>query len=136
MTDPLIFDTTVWIEFLGNKSTPGANLLTAYIQNENQVFLLPTIIQEVLQGIREDSQYKKVKDSFSYFTVLQMPPVQASVGAADLYRMLRKKGVTIRKSNDCLIAYYAIEFEIPLVHVDSDFDLIGGHSDLKIFSPS
>jgi predicted nucleic acid-binding protein len=47
------------------------------------------------------------------------------------YRSLRKKGLTIRKSNDCLIAFYAIEFSIPLVHLDNDFDLISSHSKLK-----
>jgi predicted nucleic acid-binding protein len=131
MNGPLIFDTSVWIEFLGNKNTPGANLLTSYISNDEQVLLIPTIIQEVLQGIREDIQYQKIKDSFSYFTVLQLPPIQAAVGAAELYRMLRKKGLTIRKSNDCLIAYYAIEFSIPLVHSDNYFELIVQHSKLK-----
>ena len=125
MSHRLIFDTSVWIDFLRNKSTSEAELLTNYIENNYPVVLTPTIVQEVLQGIRDDTQYQQIKDILSYFTILQLPPVQAAIGAAELYRSLRKKGLTIRKSNDCLIAFYAIEFSIPLIHSDADFDVIG-----------
>jgi predicted nucleic acid-binding protein len=131
MSEPLIFDTSVWIDFLKNKSNPEVDLLTSYIEHDDQVLLMPTILQEVLQGIREDKQYTHIKEIFSYFTVLQIPPVQAATGAAELYRGLRKKGLTIRKSNVCLIAFYAIEFSTPLVHLYSDFELICKHSKLK-----
>jgi predicted nucleic acid-binding protein len=127
----LLFDTSVWIDFLRNDDTAEVQLLTEYISNDDPVVLVPTIIQEVLQGIRDDAQFKKVQDIFSFFTILQLPPVTAAVGAAELYRALRKKGVTIRKSNDCLIAYYAIEFSVPLVHCDGDFTLISKHSKLR-----
>jgi len=135
MSEPLIFDTSVWIDFLRGKSNPQVDLLTLYIDHNDQVLLIPTILQEVLQGIREDTQYRQIKEIFSYFTVLQLPPVQAAIGAAELYRGLRKKGLTIRKSNDCLIAFYAIEFSTPLVHLDSDFEFVSKHSKLKTWHP-
>lgn len=131
MRDQLIFDTSVWIDFLRNKSGPASDLLADYIEYNDQVLLVPTILQEVLQGVREDAQYRHIRDIFSYFTVLQVSPVRAAIGAAELYRSLRKKGLTIRKSNDCLIAFYAIEFSTTLVHLDNDFDLISMHSKLK-----
>jgi hypothetical protein len=135
MSDPLIFDTSVWIDFLRNKSNPPSDLLTSYIERNDQVLLTPTILQEVLQGIRDNAQYQHIKEILSYFTTLQHPPIQAAAGAAELYRSLRKKGLTIRKSNDCLIAFYAIEFSIALVHSDSDFDLITKHTKLKTWKP-
>jgi predicted nucleic acid-binding protein len=131
MSEPLIFDTSVWVDFLRNKSNPPSDLLTSYIEKNDQVLLTPTILQEVLQGIRDDAQYQHIKEILSYFTTLQHPPVQVAVGAAELYRSLRKKGLTIRKSNDCLIVFYAIEFSIPLVHSDNDFDLIGKNTKLR-----
>lgn len=133
MNGPLLFDTSVWVDLLQGRSNPASRLLEDYVEMNDQVLLVPTILQEVLQGIREDKQYRHIKDIFSYFTMLQLPPTQAAIGAAELYRMLRKKGLTIRKSNDCLIAYYAIEFSVPLVHSDADFDLIGKHSRLKVW---
>jgi predicted nucleic acid-binding protein len=54
--------------------------------------------------------------------------------AATIYRLLRAKGVTIRKSNDCLIAAYAIEAGLPVAHLDRDFDRIARHTDLAVIS--
>jgi len=68
-------------------------------------------------------------------TNVSLDPYQVSVQAAQLYRSLRKKGVTIRKANDCLIACYAIHFDIELCHNASDVDLIGKNSSLKIWKP-
>ena len=108
-------------------------MLTSYIENDDPIVLAPVIIQEVLQGIRYDAQFKKVKEIFSYFNVLQISPAVAALGAAELYRSLRKKGATIRKSNDCLIAYYAIEYSMPVVHQVADFDAIAKFSRLKVW---
>ena len=134
MNEPLLFDTSVWIDFLNKKRAPGADLLEQYILSDDQIYLTPTILQEILQGIRDDAKYEQTKETLAYFNVLDLPPVQATIGAADLYRALRKKGATIRKSNDCLIAYYALEFSITVVHNDSDFDQIEQHTDLKVWS--
>ena len=131
----LLFDTSVWIDFFKNKNTPEVELLTEYIENDDPVAIIPTIIQEILQGIRDDVQFKKIKDLLSYVTVLELSPVTAAIGAATLYRSLRKKGVTIKMSNDCLIAFFASEFSIPLIHNDGDFELISKHSKLKIWKP-
>lgn len=131
MSEQLIFDTSVWIDFLRNKTNPEADLLTDYIQSNHPVILIPTIVQELLQGIRDDTQYLHIRDILSYFTILEIPPLQAAIGAAELYRFLRKKGLTIRKSNDCLIAFHAINSSITLVHSDNDFELISKHSKLK-----
>ncbi len=129
----LLFDSLIFIDFFRNESTPEVDLLTSYIENDDPVMLTPTIVQEVLQGIRDDIHYKQVKEILSAFTILQMQPVAAAIGAAELYRSLRKKGVTVRKSNDCLIAFYAIGFSIPLVHKDGDFELIAKHSKLEVW---
>ena len=53
---------------------------------------------------------------------------------AQIYRALRKKGVTVQKPNDCLIAFYAIHFKLELVHNDKDFDKIAKHTSLKVYA--
>jgi predicted nucleic acid-binding protein len=88
------------------------------------VFTCPVIIQEILQGIRDDKSFNEVKISFLALPVLIEDPVEAAVGAAQIYRQLRRKGITIRKSNDCLIAYYALKNSKKVIHRDRDFDLI------------
>jgi len=131
MTSPLIFDTSVWIDYAGRKDTPQTHLLTYYLQNDYETPLVPVVAQEFLQGIREDSQHRRMKDILSWHTKLEIPHMAAAMGASNLFRFLRKQGVTIRKSNDCVIAFYAISFDLEVVHNDSDFELISRHSGLK-----
>lgn len=131
----LVFDSTIWIDALNKKNTEKVELLRNIAPNENSVILFPVIAQEVLQGIKSDEQFKKVYQNLNGFTVFSLPPWETHIGAAILYRDLRKKGITIRKPNDCIIAFLAIHFKLELVHNDSDFDLIAQNSPLKIYKP-
>ena len=129
----VLVDTSVWIDFLNGKNNKSTRILTKLIQDDVRVVLCPTIIQEILQGISEDKSFKEVKENLSGFEVLPLDGVLAAYGAATLYREIRKKGVTIQKSNDCLIAFYAIHHKVTLLHKDKDFDLIARHSSLRVF---
>lgn len=131
MKQPLLFDSSIWIDGFRNNETPEVDLLNYYIQNNFEIPLVPTVVQEVLQGIGNDHEHRKMKETFRGFTQLEIPSMVAAHGAAELFRLLRKKGVTIRKSHDCLIAFYAMSFDLELVHKDSDFDLISSHFSLK-----
>ena len=124
MSEGLLFDTSVWINFFLGKNCKKVEILTTYLKEDIPVYTCPVIIQEILQGIKSDYQFKKVKESLLTLLCLVEDPVEAALGAAELYRKLRKKGITIRKSNDCLIAWYAIKNSIDVVHCDRDFALI------------
>ena len=132
MIQPLIADTSIWIDFFNDKKSKGIETLSQYLEEDYTVFLTPVIIQEILQGIRLDSDFSKVKEYLLCFDILEIDQKEAAIGAAELYRSLRKNGATVRKSNDCLIAFYAIYFKIPLLQNDSDFKLISKHSKLKL----
>jgi predicted nucleic acid-binding protein len=124
MRKKIIVDTSVWIQFLNGVPSKEVDYLKEAILVGELVYVCPTIIQEVLQGIRDDKQYEVVKDYLLAFDRLEWEPVAAGIAAADLYRALRKKGITIRKSNDCLIAAFAKEFGLSVLQVDRDFQLI------------
>ena len=91
------------------------------ISQDAFIFICPSILQEVLQGIRSDHDFELVKRRLLSFEILNWHPVIASLSSVNLYRKLRKDGITIRKSNDCLIAAFAIHFELPILHIDRDF---------------
>lgn len=129
-----LHDTSVWVDFRRNIYAPHTNLLDQDLI-ENKVCICPVIVQEVLQGVRLDVEFNNIKNDFSALHLLDFDSMQAAIAAAQLYRQLRQKGVTIRKPNDCLIAAYAIHFEVELCHNDSDFDLIAAHTSLKIWQP-
>ena len=129
----LLFDTSIWIDYLSGQETSKVNLLDEYLLNTDVLQICPPIIQEILQGIRQDEQFSKIKKNLDRLLCLQIDAKEAAFGAAELYRNLRKKGITIRKPNDCLIAFYAISFDVELVHKDSDFDLMIDHTPIKIY---
>lgn len=129
----LLFDTSIWIDYLRGQETPKVNLSDEYLLNTDVLQICPPIIQEILQGIRQDEQFSKIKKNLDRLLCLQIDAKEAVFGVAELYRNLRKKGITIKKPNDCLIAFYAISFDVELVHNDSDFDLMIDHTPIKIY---
>lgn len=129
-----LYDTSAWIDFRKNVISALTNQLDEDLQ-DNLVCICPVIIQEVLQGVREDADFEALKEDFKALKILQLEATEVAVAAAQLYRQLRKKGVTIRKPNDCLIAAYALHFDLEICHNDVDFDQISAHTDLKIWKP-
>ncbi len=129
----VLVDTTVWIDFFGGLPQQHVVALRELIENDENLCVCGVILTEVLQGIRSDADYRKIKDCFDSLILLPMRQ-KTFLRAADLYRSLRKKGVTIRKPIDCMIAAVAIEHDLPLLHNDRDFDQIAKGSKLEIFS--
>ena len=131
----ILADTTIWIDFFNGKGkTKQADVLQQIISNENTVCICPIIYQEILQGIRDDTTFTEIKNILKSVTMLDVPIMTIVNHAIDLYRNLRKKGITIRKPYDCLIASYAILEDAFLLHNDSDFEQMENHCNLKIYS--
>ncbi len=133
----VLVDTTVWIDFFADRPEPHVAALRRIIENGEDLCLCGLVLAEILQGIRSDSAYRRTKDYLS--ALIYLPMRRATfVRAAEIYRSLRRKGVTIRKPVDCMIASVAIEYSLPLLHNDRDFKQIAGHSKLEVvpISPS
>jgi predicted nucleic acid-binding protein len=130
----MLFDTTVWVDHLNKGETPQAILLAEILPN--RVFITSTILQEVLQGISNPNYADVVRQLLLQQKILRWDEVEAALFAAQLYADLRRKGVTIRKPNDCLIASFALHFDLELCHNDSDFNQIALQYPLKIWRPA
>ena len=126
----VLVDTTVWIDFFSANPYPHVKTLENLIVDREDICLCGIILTEVLQGIREDSEFKRTRDLFTNLIFL---PMEYSVflRSAEIYRALRRKGITIRKPVDCMIASVAIEHDIPLLHNDKDFVPIEKNFGLK-----
>jgi predicted nucleic acid-binding protein len=129
----VLVDTSVWIDAFNGKPSTKVDLLTALLLNGKPVCITPTILQEVLQGIRNDNDFERVKYTMSGFFILRGDQTEAAIGAANIYRHLRKNGITIRRANDCLIAFYAIKFNLSILHNDIDFENMAKHTSLLIY---
>lgn len=132
MGSGVLVDTSVWIHFFNGVESLQVEYLRQGVQDDELLYVCPIIIQEVLQGIRSDKDYENVKDSLLAFPVTDWDPIEAAIAAADLYRDLRKKGVTIRKSNDCLIAAFAQRFDLAVLHVDRDFSIMAEQGVIRV----
>jgi hypothetical protein len=118
-----LVDTSVWIDFFAARNTAQVVALESSIDQREDLCLCGVIITEVLQGIRDDKQYKQTESVLS--NLIYLPMDQSTfLLAANIYRTLRSRGITIRNSVDCMIAAVCIEHEANLLHNDRDFDHI------------
>ena len=128
----ILVDSSVWIDGFNPKiKTPEKEHLKQLIQDDYPIYLCPVIYQEVLQGIRDERAYEQIKSILQHYEMIHIDIMNVTEHAIDLYRLLRKKGITIRKSVDCLIASYAILANMALLHNDIDFSHIAQASKLK-----
>ena len=125
----VLVDTSVWIDFFAARPLPHVEVLETLIKRRENICICGIILAEVLQGIRQDTEFRKTKDLFNSLILLPMP-YTVFLRSAEIYRKLRKKGFTIRKPLDCMIASVAIENDIFLLHNDKDFHPIEKHSGL------
>ena len=126
-----LVDTTVWIDFFKGHDTPQVRHLESLIGADEDICICGVILTEVLQGVREDKDYAAVSTRFDAFIYLPMTQ-KTFRRAVEMYRSLRKQGVTIRNAVDCMIAAVAIEHDLPLLHNDRDFLPLANHSGLKV----
>jgi predicted nucleic acid-binding protein len=125
-----LVDTTVWIDFFTGKANPQVAVLDLLISEGQDICICGMVLTEVLQGVREDKQYKQIYSCFQNLIYLNMTQAM-HLHAANIYRSLRKQGITIRKPIDCMIASLAITHNIQLLHNDRDFEPIATHCHLK-----
>jgi predicted nucleic acid-binding protein len=129
----ILVDTSVWIDFLNGVNNPYRDILHLLIKNDNNICLSEIILMEILQGIKDDKQHKEIKDYLLAFPVLKATPIKTYTHAAEIYRLCKKKGDTIKKPIDCLISAVAIENNAVLLHNDSDFTRIAKTISLKFY---
>lgn len=127
----VLVDSTVWIDFLRNTKTPETDKLVELIENRADLCLCGFVLTEVLQGIRDEKQYVATKRQFSDLIYLDSDQSTFELGAT-IYRNLRKQGITIRNSIDCLIAATVIQHDVSLLEDDRDYQFINDHYPLSL----
>jgi len=126
-----LIDTSAWIDFFRGAPSSENTLLKECLNRREHIFITGVIAQEVLQGIRDDSQYRTLRDFLFLFSRIDSE-FSDYVAGANIYRDLRKRGATIRSPVDCLIAALAIRHQLFLLHKDRDFTVIARHHPLSI----
>jgi len=127
----VLVDSTVWIDFLRNTKTRETDKLTELIESREDLCICGFVLTEVLQGIREEKQYVATKQQFANLIYLEVDQSSFELGAT-IYRNLRKQGITIRNSIDCLIAATVVQHNVALLEDDRDYPFIDAHYPLNL----
>jgi len=113
-------DSSVWIDYFNGKDSVETKFLDAALSSDT-ICLGDIILAEVLQGFRNDVDYRQARELLTSLPVYQMLSPEVAITSADNYRKLRKRGITVRKSVDVWIATYCIENGIQLLFSDRDY---------------
>ena len=116
----ILVDSGVWIDYFNGATTPEADFLHEVLGIQS-VAVGDLILAEVLQGFKSDKDFTAAKSILSEFDQLDLMGCDRAIKAAEKYRKLRKFGITVRKTNDVIIASYCIGKKIPLLYSDKDF---------------
>jgi len=116
----ILVDTSVWIDYFNGTDNQYTDALDSALE-EGTVAIGDLIFLEILQGFKNDRDFNRAKATLDSLYQYEMFGHSMALKSAENYRALRKKGITIRKTADVIIATFCIENQIPLLFSDRDF---------------
>jgi predicted nucleic acid-binding protein len=116
----ILADTSVWIDYFNGIESITTDVLDNALANDT-VVIGDLIFLEILQGFRRDKDYNSARKTLRLLDHYEMLGLHMVEKCAENYRALRKKGITIRKTTDIIIATFCIEAKLPLLYSDKDF---------------
>jgi predicted nucleic acid-binding protein len=130
----VIVDTTVWVDYLRGDRTPEAEWLEREADKQ-RLGLIDLTLCEVMQGVRGDREFDEVLRELLKFALFETGGERLAIAAAQNFRTMRKRGRTVRKTIDCLIASFCILHGHSLLHRDSDFEPFEALLGLSVVRP-
>ena len=126
----ILVDSSVWIDYFNGRETRETNAFQNLL-GQQEIVVGDLMLTEVLQGFVSDIHYRRAKQLLREFPTVTMLGPEMAIRSADSYRILRKRGVTVRKTIDVMIGTYCIVYSIPLLYSDRDFDPMARYLGLK-----
>lgn len=120
----VLVDTSAWVDFLNGYPSEAAAALAELLAGEDDPCTCGIVVAEVFQGLRKDGSREEIRRSFQELTFLEPSGVALYLRAAELYRLLRRKGRTVRSTIDCIVAAIAEENGCYLLARDRDMDAV------------
>ena len=130
----ILVDSSVWIGYFNGKRSWQTDVLDNLL-SQVPIFMGDLILTEVLQGFRADRDFDAAKSHLDALPFRPMGGYEVALKSARNYRTLRKKGVTVRKTIDVIIATFCILEGLTLLHDDRDFDPMVAYLSLKVLRP-
>lgn len=127
----VIVDSSVWVDYLNDVRNEQTDWLEGAL-GKVPMALTSLIVCEVLQGIRHDRRFRETLAQLLKFPVFEGFRTELAVASAQHFRALQRRGLTVRKTADCVIAAFCIDGGHHLLHKDRDFDPFAAHLGLRV----
>jgi len=127
----ILVDSSVWIDYFNGTITPQTEKLDGVLGRE-PLAIGDLILTEVLQGFTDERDFNQVKRMLTSLMVVELGGQKIAIQAAKNFRALRRRGITVRKTIDTVIATRCIESGYTLLHSDRDFDPFAKHLGLRV----
>lgn len=129
----VVLETSAIIEYLRATGSAVDRTVGQYLDDAAiELAITEVVLMELLAGGRDEQRAADLGDQLAQFRMLRLEPLQGYEDAAAIYRTARRRGITIRKMTDCLIAVPVIKAGASLLHADADFDRIAQVAPLRI----
>lgn len=122
----ILVDSSVWIDWFRGTATPAADRLHALL-GEADLLVGDIILTEVLQGFVADADFARARAALAQFPMVAIATPEIAAAAAQNFRSLRQRGITVRKTIDTLIATRCLADNLALLYSDRDFDPFVAH---------
>ncbi len=125
----ILIDTSAWVEFLRDTGSTACEEVDRLLGAE--IATTDPVLMEVLAGARDAPHADRLRSLLWRAQMRHCRPEDFE-NAALLYRSCRRQGETVRRLVDCLIGAVAIRCQLPLLHQDSDFEILARHTELAL----
>lgn len=126
----VLVDSSVWIDFFNGRRDGNTTVLRRLLPSE-RLLVGDLILVEVLSGFRSDADFGKARELLATLKYTDLVGAEVAFAAAENYRLLRRRGVTVRKTVDVVIASFCVLHGHHLLHTDRDFDAMAPHLGLR-----
>ena len=120
----VLVDTSVWADFFNGYASPEKKTLSRLIAGNDEIFTCGVVVAEVFQGLRRDKGRAEIVRLFRELVFVEPTGIDTYLRAADVYRALRRRGVTVRSTIDCLIGVLAEESGCSVLARDRDLHTV------------
>jgi predicted nucleic acid-binding protein len=128
----ILIDTSAWVEFLRATGSLTHLRVRAVLEGDAKVATTDVVVMEILAGARDDADCDELRRMLYGCTFLAVEGPADYEQASELYRACRRRGETVRKLTDCLIAAVAMRNDAELLHNDTDYLAVARHASLRL----
>jgi len=116
----VLADTSVWVDYFKGVVNWQTDRLD-WLLSAQPVALGDLILTEILQGFDREADFQRARSFLLALPFYELGGYQLCLQATNNYRTLRRRGISVRKTIDVIIATGCIAWSLELLHNDRDF---------------